>query len=364
MRIIDKYILKKYLGSFLFVLVILIPVIIAVDISEKIDKFLRHEELTKTEIIQDYYVNFIINIGNMILPLALFISVLFFTSKLAGNTEIIAIHNAKISFTRFLKPYFVGATIVTVFSLVLNHFIVPQSSKVFTEFTNTYIKSYRKNDNKNVSNVNLQLSPNEYIYLRSYSMERNRGTDFSYERYEGTKLIEKLNSESIIFKKNDSSYSYTLNMCYRRKLGEANDEIKFVRKMDTIFNFLPADLLHVDSFAKEMRTPALLDYIEKSKERGRGNLNSYLVELHKRTSLPLSSYILTLIAVVLGSVKRRGGIGMNLTIGITLMFIYVFMLKIVEVLGGSPDSSPFFLVWLPNMIFGSLAIYLYWNARK
>ena len=134
--------------------------------------------------------------------------------------------------------------------------------------------------------------------------------------------------------------------------------------MDTIFNFEPADLLHVDSFAKEMRTPALLDYIEKSKERGRGNLNAYLVELHKRTSLPLSSYILTLIAVVLGSVKRRGGIGMNLTIGITLMFIYVFMLKIVEVLGGSPDSSPFFLVWLPNMIFGSLAIYLYWNARK
>ena len=226
-----------------------------------------------------------------------------------------------------------------------------------------YISGFR-HDNKNVNDVNLQLSPNEYIYVRTYSLERNRGTDFSYERYDGTRLIEKLYGESIIYMENDSSYSYRINNFYKRKLGGTDDEIKFGRKMDTIFNFVPADLLYVDSFAKEMRTPALLDYIEKSKERGRGNLNAYLVELHKRTSLPLSSYILTLIAVVLGSVKRRGGIGMNLTIGITLMFIYVFMLKIVEVLGGSPDSSPFFLVWLPNMIFGSLAIYLYWNARK
>lgn len=364
MRIIDKYILKKYLGSFFFVLFILIPVIIAVDISEKIDKFLRDPDLTKTEIIQDYYVNFIITIGNMILPLALFVSVLIFTSKLASNTEIIAISNAKISFTRFLKPYFIGATIVTILSLFLNHYIVPQSSKVHTEFTNNYIKTHRKHDNKNVNDVNLQLSSNEYIYMRLYSLERNRGSDFSYELYDGTRLVEKLNSESISYIENDSSYTYKLNNFYRRKVGATADEIEFGRKLDTIFNFLPKDLLHVDSFAKEMRTPELIEYIERSRSRGRGNLNTYLVELHKRTSLPLSSYILTLIAVVLGSVKRRGGIGMNLTIGITLMFIYVFMLKIVEVLGGSPDSSPLFLVWLPNIIFGAIAIYLYWNARK
>ena len=141
MRILVKYILKKYLGSFFFVLLILVPVIIAVDISEKIDKFLRHANLGTAEITKDYYVNFIINIGNMILPLALFISVLFFTSKLASNTEIIAINSSKISFTRFLKPYLIGATIVTLFSLLLNHYIVPQSSKVYTEFSNTYIKT-------------------------------------------------------------------------------------------------------------------------------------------------------------------------------------------------------------------------------
>lgn len=361
MRILDKYILKKYLGSFFFVLIILIPVIIAVDISEKIDKFLRHEDLTVGTIIQDYYVNFMINIANMVLPLALFISVLFFTSKLAGNTEIIAIHNAKISFTRFLKPYFIGATIVTLLALLLNHFIVPQSSKVFTEFSNKYIKNKRTNLQM-VNNANLQLSPNEYIYIRSFNIKRESGNDFSYERYEGTLLKEKLTADRINFKEKDTTYRLT--NFYRRIIGPENDIVEFGKRMDTIFDFEPSDLLYIESFAKEMQTPELLEYIDKSKRRGRGNLNTYLVELHKRTSLPMSSYILTLIAVVLGSVKRRGGVGVNLTIGISLMFIYVFMLKIVEVLGGSADASPLFLVWFPNMIFGILAIYLYWNARK
>ncbi|OIQ39435.1 MAG: permease [Bacteroidetes bacterium MedPE-SWsnd-G1] len=353
--------LKKYLGSFFFVLIILIPVIIAVDISEKIDKFLRHTDLTIGSIITDYYVNFIINIGNMILPLALFISVLFFTSKLAGNTEIIAINNAKISFTRFLKPYFIGATIVTLLALGLNHFIVPNSSKIFTEFSNTYIKNKRVNL-KQVNNVNLQLSENEYIFIRSFGMERNNGSDFSYERYEGNMLKERLLADRVIYRENDSTYR--LNNFYKRKLHEDGDVLEYGRRMDTIFNFEPSDLLYVESLAKEMQTPMLLEYIAKSKSRGRGNLNSYLVELHKRTSLPLASYILTLIAVTLGAVKRRGGIGINLTIGVSLMFVYVFMLKIVEVLGASADASPLFLVWFPNMIFGALAIYLYINARK
>ena len=361
MKILDKYILKKYLGSFFFVLLILIPVIIAVDISEKIDKFLRHGELTVGTIIQDYYVNFIITIGNMILPLALFISVLFFTSKLAENTEVIAINNAKISFTRFLRPYFIGATIVTILSLALNHFIVPQSSKVFTDFSNTYIKNKRVNT-KSVTNANLQLSENEYIYIRSFSIERNRGNDFSYERYDGINLKYKLTSDAILFKKKDSSYR--LNNFYKRTIVDEKDNVAFGRRMDTVFNFEPSDLLQIESFAKEMKTPDLLVYIDKSQKRGRSNLNTYLVELHKRTSLPVSSYILTLIAVVLGSVKRRGGVGMNLTIGISIMFIYVFMLKIVEVLGGSADSNPLFLVWMPNIVFGILAIYLYINARK
>lgn len=362
MKILDKYILKKYLTSFVFVLLILIPVIIAVNLSEKIDKFLRHPDLSAGTILKDYYVNFIVNIGNMILPLALFVSVLFFTSKLAGNTEIVAISNAKISFKRFLKPYFIGATIVTIFSLILNHFIVPNSSKKYEKFDNTYITSKPKDYSK-LENVNLQLSENDYIYIKRYNLERNSGSDFCYERYDGLKLVEKLIADNIRFVKKDSTYRLT-NYYKRKIINDGDDIISYGRRMDTVFNFKPDDLLHVDAFAKEMQTPELLTYIKKSKDRGRGNLNAYLVELYKRTSLPISSYILTLIAVALGSVKRRGGVGVNLTIGVILMFVYVFLLKIVEVLGASADASPLFLVWLPNIIFGIIAIYLYIKAKK
>lgn len=362
MKILDKYILKKYLTSFVFVLLILIPVIIAVNLSEKIDKFLRHPDLTAGTILKDYYVNFIVNIGNMILPLALFVSVLFFTSKLAGNTEIVAISNAKISFKRFLKPYFIGATIVTIFSLILNHFIVPNSSKKYEEFDNKYIKS-RPKDYSEIKNVNLQLSKNNYIYIKRYNLKRNSGSDFCYERYDGLKLKEKLIADRIQFVKKDSSYRLT-NFYRRKIINDGDDIISYGRRMDTVFNFKPDDLLHIDAFAKEMQTPELLTYIKKSKDRGRGNLNAYLVELYKRTSLPMSSYILTLIAVTLGSIKRRGGVGVNLTIGVILMFLYVFLLKIVEVLGASADASPLFLVWLPNIIFGVIAIYLYMEAKK
>ena len=362
MRILDKYILKKYLSSFFFVLLILIPIIIAVNLSEKVDKFIRNSDLTVGMIIKDYYVNFIIFIGNMLLPLALFVSVLFFTSKMASNTEIIAISNAKISFKRFLKPYFIGATIVTVLGLFLNHLVVPHSNKVYFEFDNTYLES-RPKDYSKVNNVNIQLSDGHYIYIRAYNLKRNVGNDFSYEVYDGLKLKQKLTADVIRYIKKDSTYR--LINYYRRKIIDKSDDIiSYGRRIDTVFNFKPKDLLHVDVFAKDMRTPELLDYIKISKKRGIGNLNAYLVELYKRTSLPISSYILTLIAVALGSVKRRGGVGINLTIGVILMFVYVFLLKIVEVLGASPNAHPLFLVWFPNIIFAIVAVYLYIKARK
>jgi len=361
MRILDKYILKKYLSTFFFILLILIPVIVVIDTGEKIDKFLRHPDLTFWTIITEYFVNFIINIGNMILPLALFVSVLMFTTKLSGNTEIIAMNSARISFTRFLKPYFIGATIVAILILGLNHFIVPNSSKVYANFKNTYLKN-RPVDYDHIANINLQLSDTEYIYMRTFDLKRNKGNDFSYEVYEGNLLKEKLTASTIIFKPKDTIFRLT--NYYKRKVGVLNDEIEYGRRMDTVFNFFPKDLLHIDAFAVEMQTPELLEYIKISKARGRGNLNVYYVELYKRTSLAVAAYILTLIAVSLGAVKRRGGMGINLAVGVSIVFVYVFLLRIVEVVGGSPDSHPFFMVWMPNVIFGILAIFLYRNARK
>jgi lipopolysaccharide export system permease protein len=354
--------LKKYLSSFALILMLLLPIAIAIDVSEKVDRFLRHSELSVGEIIKDYYVNFIIIFGNTFMPLALFLAVIFFTSKIASNTEIIAIHSAKISFTRFLKPYFIGATIVTVFGLLMNHFIVPRSNKIYEEFNRTYLTNKKLNDSY-LTNINLQLGPNDYIFLKNFRVEANTGYNFSYEKFEGNKLIYKLFSDQIRWKEKDSTFSLTN---YRKRtILIDRDSIESGTKLDTTFTFTPKDLVNVDYMAKEMTSLKLNDFIKRSRERGISNLNTYLVEFHKRTSLPVSSYILTFLAVVLASKKRRGGMGVNLAIGISLMFVYVFFLKIAEVLGAGADTNSFLMVWSPNIIFGALTIYLYFkNAKK
>ncbi len=361
MKIIDKYILKKYLGSLILVLSLLLPIAIAIDMSEKIDKFLRPVDLTLSQILQEHYLNFIVIFGNTFMPLALFIAVIFFTSILAGNTEIIAIHSAKISFPRFLRPYFIGATIVTIIALLMNHFVVPNSNKIYDEFSRTYLKNKQLNTGY-LTNINLQLGPKDYIYFKSYRVELNRGTKFSYDRIEGTKVTYRLFAENIRWREKDSVFELTNYK--KRFILEDRDSIETGTKLDTTFNFTPKDLINVDYLAKEMNSIKLNEFITQSKKRGVSNLNTYIVELHKRTSLPISSYILTFIAVTLAAKKRRGGMGINLAIGIVLMFIYVFFLKIVEVLGAGAETNPFIMVWLPNLFFGFLAIYLYTKNAK
>lgn len=339
------------------------PIAVAIDISEKADKFLTHKDLTAISIVKDYYISFIIFFANTFLPLALFIAVIFFTSKLANNTEIIAIHSGKISFKRFIKPYILGATIVTVFALLMNHFIVPDSSEKIRKFTQKYLKR-KKNDNNYLYDINLQLSPKDYVFIKRFIVDRSIGYDFFYERYEdNTKLKYKLSANSIKWNEKDSTYS--LQECKKRYLFKENDSIHLEKKMDTVFNFQPKDLVSIDDLAKEMTSIKLYKHIQKSESRGVSNLNSFWVELHKRTSLPISSYILTIIAVTLSSRKKRGGMGINLAIGIGLMFIYVFFLKISEVLGAGAEANPLRAVWIPNIVFAGLAVYLYLkNAKK
>ncbi|WP_372746979.1 LptF/LptG family permease [Lutibacter sp.] len=361
MRILDKYILKKFLSSFALILMLLLPIAIAIDVSEKIDKFLRHTNLSFNEILNDYYLNFIVIFGNTFMPLALFIAVIFFTSKISGNTEVIAIHSAKISFTRFLYPYFIGASIVAFIGLSMNHFIVPESNKTFGAFNNAYLK--KKDYNADILNdVNLQLGPNDYIYVKTWAVQRKQGYKFAYEKFEGNKLKYKLLAESIRWNETDTTFKLTNYQ--KRIILNDRDSIASGVILDTILTFSPDDLVNVDDLAKEMNSIELYKFIKQSKARGISNLNTYLVEFHKRTSLPIASYILTFIAVALAAKKRRGGLGINLAIGITLMFVYVFLLKIAEVLGAGAETNAFVMVWLPNIFFGALAIYLYIRNAK
>ena len=349
--------------TFLFTLLILIPIAVAIDISEKIDNFLEHTDLGFQQIVDEYYKNFIIYYANTFMPLALFIAVIVFTSKLSNNTEIIAITNAKVSFTRFLFPYFVGASLITIISLGMNHFGVPNSSKERKKFEKEYLKSRRqKNEFKLVKEFSLQLTDSTYIFIRNFNTETKAGYDFTSEVYDGIQLKSKLVSNRIRYNVNDSTYS--LSNWKIREIYKDRDHISSGSKIDTVFNFTPKDLIYKSALAQEMPSGELNEFIAISKKRGVKNLNAYLVEFHKRTSLPIASYILTIIAVALAYRKRRGGTGVNLAIGIAIMFLYVFLMKISEVLGAVAGVNSLLYVWMPNIIFGSLAIYLYLKARK
>ena len=361
MRILDWYILKRYLVTFLFTLLILIPIAVSIDISEKVDKFLVRADLSTLVIIDEYYKNFIIYYANTFMPLALFIAVILFTSKLSGNTEIVAMTNARISFTRFLYPYMIGATLITVFALLMNHFVVPTSSKERKAFKKEYLTRTKWSDNV-TRDFSLQLNDSSYIYMKSFNFKSSTGTFFAIENYSGIQLRQKLTADNIRWKEEDSTFVLTRYKI--RKIYEDRDSIFSGLNIDTTFTFTPKDLLYKAALSQEMPSDELSEFIDISRKRGIKNLNAYLVELYKRTSLPLSSYILTIIAVALAFQKKRGGIGVNLAVGFSIMFIYVFFMKVSEVLGAVAGAQPLLYVWIPNIVFGGLAAYLYFNARK
>ncbi len=361
MKIIDWYILKRFITTFLFTLLILLPIAVVIDVSEKVDKFLNNDYLTLGILVNDYYKNFIIYYGNTFMPLTLFLAVIIFTSRLANNTEIIAINDAQVSFTRFLYPYFLGATMVTIFSLAMNHFIVPNSSKVIKGFEKKYLGKHKTDTY--IRDFSLQLNDSTYIHVKTFDLSENSGYQFSIDEYDGLELKSKFKARRIQWIEKDTTFKLS-DWTKRIVVSKGKDIITSGDKKDTIFAFSPKDFMYKDVMPSEMQTPELKNFIKTSQTRGVKNLNPYWVELYKRTSLPIATYILTMIAVGLSYRKRRGGIGINLAFGITIMFAYVFFLRISEVLGAVAEANSLLNVWMPNMIFGSYAIYLYLNARK
>jgi len=365
LKILDRYILSKYFKTFIFTVLLLLPIAIAIDISEKIKKFIKHEDLTVWTIAKDHYLNFVIYYTNTFMPLALFIAVILFTSKLASNTEIIAMQSGGISFPRLMRPYFIGATIIFIIAFFANHFMVPISNKTFEKFHRDYIAStWSMRDKDKVSNLNLQLDENNFIFFKDFNTTRNNGNYFGYDHFENGELKYKLTSRRISYEKKDSAFTYVLKDFKKRYITPNNDIIIKGKKFDTIFSIKPSEFKTVGYLAKEMNSFDLMNMIEVATKRGVKNLNPYKVELYKRSSMPASVFALTVIAVALAFRKKRGGMGVNLAVGVALMFMYVFFMKIFEVIAASSNTNPLLLVWLPNIIFGILAIFLYRNAKK
>lgn len=360
LKIIDKYILKRYLVTFSVMLLMFIPIGIIIDISEKVNKMLENKVPFKE--IAWYYLDFTIFFANLLFPIFLFLSIIWFTSKLANNTEIIAILSSGISFTRFLRPYFIGATLVSVFTLIMGMYFVPKASAGYWNFRYMYLIGGGREEMRDNSDVYRKISDDEYVFVSSTNTEAKMGFNFSMEKFEGNKLKYKVSANRIMFNPADSTY--TLYGFKKRKIGELNDEIVAAERKDTILNLDFDNLTPVVYVAETLPYTELNEFIAKERKRGSKNIDTYLTVFYKRFAIPISAFILTIIAVSVSSMKRRGGMGMNLAIGIALAFAFVFFDKIFGVLASSSSLPPIIAVFIPNIIFGILAYYLLRNAKR
>jgi lipopolysaccharide export system permease protein len=361
LTIIDKYILKRYLATFSAMLLMFIPIGIVIDVSEKIN-FMLEKKVPFIEI-AIYYYHFTVYFANSLFPIFLFLSIIWFTSKLANNTEIIAILSSGISFTRFLRPFIIGATIVSIFVLLMGFFIVPKSSEGFNNFRYTYLKTGGKEamrgDNTDVFK---QISDTEFIYVNSFNPLSKIAFNFSLEKFKDEKLVYKITASRIQW--NPKQRNYTMYDYTKRTVGELNDQIEKAPEKVARFSFDLEDLTPVVYIAETLTLDKLVKFIDKERSRGSSNINVYLVVLYKKFSVPVSAFILTIIAVSVSSMKRRGGMGINLAIGIALAFAFVFFDKIFGVLAEKSSIPPLLAVWLPNIGFAILAVYLLRNAKR
>tara|TARA_B100000575_G_scaffold294620_1_gene312274 strand:+ start:4608 stop:5675 length:1068 start_codon:yes stop_codon:yes gene_type:complete len=348
-KIIDKYIIKKYLATFFVMLGLFIPIGIMVDFAEKIDKFRENE--VSTDLIVGYYFDFIWYFGNQLYPIFLFLAVIWFTSRLANNTEITAILSSGISFRRFAMPYFFSATLIVLFAIISGMFIVPISNKNFNEFISENVKSDEK---RKTSRLFKQINDNEFIYVSSYDPKRKRALNFSLENFKDNKLNHKITATTIRW---DDSI-FRLTNFVERKIYENNEKLRKITRKDTVFEFDIEDLSPLNYVAETLNFFELNSLIRYERKAGSPLINSHLLVRHKRYTLPLSCFILTLIALSVSSFKKRGGTGSNLAIGVTLGFLFIFLDKILSVLVIKSNFSPAIASWGILLFFFLIAVFL------
>ncbi|MBU2904461.1 MULTISPECIES: LptF/LptG family permease [Arenibacter] len=359
MTIIDKYILKRYLATFFVMLLLFVPIGIMANLAEQVGKMIDNE-VPFPEIAM-YYLNFTFVIGNLLFPIFLFLSVIFFTSKLANNTEIVAILSSGVSYWRFLRPYLIGASIIAIIMFFMGMFIVPNASVGYNEFIFKYLKKGKQD--RVTTNIFNQLNENDYIYVSSFDPARQIGYNFTMERFNEENTLDfKISAANIRWIEKDTVYRLT--SYEKRKLINNQEIVETKRRLDTIFDFKIDDLTPVSYIAETKNMFELNKFIETQKRKGASNINSYILVKYKRWALPIAAFILTVIAVAVSSVKRRGGMGVNLAFGIGVAFIYIFFDKVFGTLAEQSGFSPLWAVIIPNVMFGAIAFYLLQNAKR
>ena len=358
MQKLDWYIIKKFLGTFFFSISLILLIVVVFDISEKIDDFIEKDAPLRG-IIFNYYLNFIPYFGNLFSPLFTFVAVIFFTSKMANNTEIISILSSGISFNRFLRPFMLSAGLLAVLSFTLSNFIIPPANSERLEFENTYIKNPYKNRDKD---IHMQIKPGQFIYMQSYNTKRNIGYKFSMEQFENNELKEKLFCNYI--KWNETTENWTVHNYFIRKIDHLNEEIIEGDTLVLTINLHPNDFNVRRSMVETMNMFQLNDYIKEERMKGSKNLVFHIIEQQKRFAYPFATLILTIVAVAMASRKVSGGIGLHLGLGLLISFAYILFMQVSTTFATNGDLSPIIAVWIPNLLFASLGLYLLKKAPK
>jgi lipopolysaccharide export system permease protein len=358
-KILDAYIIKKFLGTYFGAILLIIVIAVVFDFSEKIDDFLDNNAPVHG-IIFDYYLNFIPYFAVLFAPLFTFISVIFFTSRMAYNTEVIAILSSGVSFPRLLQPYLLAATFIMLFNFYLGNYVIPHANHARFNFEEKYYhnvpKGFRGKD------VHKQIEPGVIIYLESFNSRNNYGRRFSIEKYEHGKLVSKLFAQEVRWDSTKSKWN--IRDYYIRDYLNGKQYITEGKSLDTTLNLNPGEFSMRDNEVEAMNLGELNKFISNQKMQGSAKVNWLLVERNKRFSFPFSTFILTLIGVSVSSRKVRGGIGMHIGIGLLVSFSYIFFLQFSAQYAISGSLSPFVATWLPNFIFGIVAYFLYLMAPK
>jgi len=352
MKLLDKYIIKKLLSTFIFVVLIILAIVVVIDYTEKNDDFMEHN--LKLIDILPYYGAFIPWIANLITPITIFIATVFVTSRLAGHTEIIAMLAGGMSFRRFMRPYFIGASIIAVASFFLNSFIIPEANKTRIAFEAAYIqKPFYYSDR----DIHIKIAPETYAYMESYSNTRDVGYRFTLEKISNQELKEKLSARRIEW--DSAKVSWTIKDWELRKIEGFKEIVSTGKEMDTVLNISPSDFESDKGLQETLTMTELNNYISLLRERGADNVKVYLIERYIRYMSPFAAIILVFIGVVVSSRKTRGGTGFQIALGFVIAFIFIIFFIMSKAIAENSTMNPILAVWIPNIVFSCIGLILY-----
>ena len=357
LSIIDWYLIKKFLGTYFFTILLFAAIVVIIDWNQKFDNFINNSAPIHA-IIFDYYLNFIPYFINSFSPLFVFIAVIFFTSKLADNSEIIAMLSNGLSFGRLVVPYMISAALIAALTFALNSYIIPPGNVKRIDFENKYVKKVKTVVEPHIQ---LEVEPDVYAYFNSFNDFDKRGNGFSLDRFKGKELISRLTAQTITW---DSAYHWTINNYMIRNFDGMKESVITGAKRDTTLAIMPSDFLISYGDAEQLSTPKLKTYIDRQKKRGIGNIQQFEIEYHKRFAISFASFILTIIGVSLSSRKVKGGMGMNIGLGFVLSFSYILFMQITSTFAVSGMVSPFIAIWIPNVTYIFIAVFLYKKAPR